>query len=146
MTTERIARKFEQLFGWLPFNVYEDREMMIGMLVGNESPEISISVETYESAPANEAGFGYVFKASQLIEKIGSAIRNHGNYEPVRTETKGRKSRFSFSEIMDMLNADIQGMRLSDIAKYYSTSCAVVIQILEGKTYQWASGINQGSY
>jgi hypothetical protein len=158
MATKRIYKMFNNYFGYSLIDVDKDdlefnpyvldgfREMMIAMLVGNESPEISINVETYESAPVNEAGFGYVFKASPLIEKIGNAIRNAGKYEPVRIETKGRKSRFSFSEIMDMLNADVQGVRLTDIAKFYNTSCVVMTQILTGASYQWASGINQESF
>src|SRR5688500_18585243 len=33
MSTESLARKFERTFGWVPFNPWEDRQMMVAMLV-----------------------------------------------------------------------------------------------------------------
>lgn len=149
MATERISRIFENIYGYCVFNPYEDREYMIITIIGHyESDEKYIGTEIAPKVqPAIVDGvIGLMVYGSDMISKVYSAIRNQGKYEPVRTETKGCKSRFSFSEIMDMLNADIQGMRLSDIAKYYETSSAVVIQILTGNTYKWATGITQESF
>lgn len=154
MATERISRIFEKVYGYCVFNPYEEREYMIIALVGHYATEVIETVEiigvilpVFNNDTPEIIGYNYYARISNdVISKVFASIRNQCQYEPVRTETKGRKSRFSFRDVMDMLNADIQGMRLTDIAKYYETSCAVVIQILTGNTYQWSSGITQESF
>lgn len=155
MATERIARKFEQIFGWLPFNVYEDREMMIAMLMGSDMPEFELErgqmeyIATDENdemglyMPQYKAYFRVMYHHS-IIQQLFDAI----NYvwTPVRTESKGRKSQFGYRDVWDMIYAYEAGMKLSEIAKYFSTNSQIIWQILTGKSYQWASGITKESF
>lgn len=144
MATERIARKFEQIFGWLPFNVYEDREMMIAMLIGNESPEIKQERYTVEPAMVNDI-IGVIMIGNKIINRIFSAMKENW-FLPQRVESKGRKSQFSYRDVWDMIYAYEAGMKLSEIAKYFSTNSQIIWQILTGKSYQWASGISELSF
>lgn len=147
MATEKISRVFENVFGYIVFNPYEEREYMIVALIGHYATEIIEQLEEVAKVePAwNEETESIGMRVyHHMVDKIFAAMRNV--WTPVREETKGRKSRFSYNDVWDMIYADIQGMKLSEIAQYYQTTSAVVYQILTGLSYQWASGITQESF
>jgi hypothetical protein len=157
MSTERLHKIFQTIKGYMLFNPYEERQFMIFSIPTIEDVDAQQhakpEVVTTTIIPAwNEEtqSIGYkLFTTDKFINRMFEAMRNHNNlslYIPQRVETKGRKSRFSYRDVWDMLYADIQGMRLTDIAKYFETSCAVVLQVLTGVSYQWATGITEQSF
>lgn len=175
MNINRIARIFKAIYGRVFENPSAERQYMIVVLVGRFGIELlennpvvgkyAFDVSFSEVLEFNNDvvlddfsqmfGENWYIKKSQIhikvsvvgssiIDKINAAVNN--TWLPIRTEEKGRKSRFSYNDVWDMIYSDLQGMRLTDIAQYFQTSCAVVLQILTGKSYSWASGIDARSF
>lgn len=148
MATERIHKIYVALYNEILFNPYEEREYMMVAILGSQmtDDEIKGTEERAIVTPEfNEETQSVGIRAYHpLIHKIFDAIRNQLGLNPDRpVGMKGRKPRFNKDEVLDMLHCSVGGASVSDIARYYETSYAVVLQILEGRAYNWASGIPQ---
>lgn len=145
MTTERIHKIFTAIYNEILFNPYEEREYMMVTILGSQmsDDEFKGTEERAIVTPDfNHETQSYGVRVYHpTIAKIFAAMNE--SCLPKRTESKGRKSQFSYRDVWDMLYADIQGVSLKDIAEYFGTTSQMIFGILTGKSYNWASGIPQ---